>query len=282
MIRILITAAFLLSTVISVNAQIKTPRPSPSAELEQTVGLTDISINYSRPGKKGRVIFGDLVPYGKLWRTGANMNSTVEFSTDVTINGKELPKGKYALYTTPNEKTWEIVFYTDYSNGGTPGEWDDSKVALKTTVPASKRTKTLESFRISVENLTSKSADLMLEWDMVSVAVPFTTPTDELTMASIKSTMDGPGWRDYASSAQYYLDEKKDMEQAYVWMNKALEMNGKNPFWLLRRKALIEAELGKTDAAIATAKQSLEAAKAAGNDDYVKLNEKSIAEWSKK
>lgn len=281
MTRTLLASLFFFSTIISANAQVKTPRPSPNAVVTQEVGLTDINIAYSRPGKKGRVIFGDLVPYGKLWRTGANMNTTIEFSTDVTINGQKLEKGKYALFTIPGKEKWEIIFYTDYNNGGTPDEWDESKVALKTTVNSSKRQSVLESFRISIENLKSSGADLVLAWEMTEVAIPTEVPTSEIAMASIEATMNGPSARDYASAAQYYLDEKKDMDQAYEWINKSLEMMEEKPFWLLRRKSLIEAELGKKEAAIATAKKSLEAAKAAGNMDYVKMNEDSIKEWSK-
>ncbi len=281
MTRTLTAVALLLSSTLYVSAQVKAPRPSPSAEMEQTVGHTEIEIEYSRPGKKGRTIFGDLVPYGKLWRTGANMASTIEFNTDITFGGKEVDAGKYALYTIPGEKTWEVFLYNDWKIGGTPDEWEESKIAAKATVNVQKRGTALESFRISVENVKNASAELMIEWDMTAVAVPITVPTDDITMKSIERTMAGPSSRDYASAAAYYLDEKKDMAQAYEWMKKALEMRDDNPYWLLRRKALIEAELGKKEAAIATAKKSLDAAKEAGNMDYVRMNEKSIAEWSK-
>lgn len=282
MTRTLIAVAFLLSTVFSANAQMTTPRPSPSAEVMQTVGLTDVSITYSRPAKKDRAIFGALVPFGDLWRTGANMASTIEFSTDVTIDGKTLEAGKYALYTKPGEKTWDVIFYSDWEIGGTPKEWEESKVALMTTVKVGKRATSLESFRISVENLTASSADLMLEWDMTMVKVPMMFPTEEIAMKSIEKTMNGPSANDYASAAAYYLEQKKDLEKAYEWINEALATQDKKPYWWLRRKSLIEAELGKKDMAIATAKESMAAAQEAGNMDYVRMNEKSIAEWSKK
>lgn len=122
------------ATVYSVQAQIETPQPSPSATLEQKVGLTDITIEYSRPGVKGRKVFGGLVPYGDLWRTGANKNTIVTFSTDATVDGQTLKAGSYALFTKPGETSWDVYFYTDTENWGTPQNWDESKVAAKTTV----------------------------------------------------------------------------------------------------------------------------------------------------
>ena len=114
---------FVLATIIAnfvINAQVKTPQPSPHSTLTQVVGLTDVTVDYSRPSVKGRTIFGDLVPFGKLWRTGANANTTVTFSDDVVIKGTTLKKGKYALYTTPKADMWEVIFYTDSDNWGTP------------------------------------------------------------------------------------------------------------------------------------------------------------------
>src|SRR5690606_38394575 len=111
-------------------AQVRTPQASPKATVTQTVGLTEVGIEYSRPSKKGRIIFGDLVPFGKLWRTGANLNSTISFSEDVTIDGKVLKKGKYAIFATPKADIWEVVFYSNTDNWGTPEPWNEADVAL--------------------------------------------------------------------------------------------------------------------------------------------------------
>ena len=108
--NILLSAIFIFSLVFTTNAQLKTPQPSPFSKIEQKVGVTDVTLEFSRPGMKGRVIFGDLVPYGKVWRTGANSNTKITFSDDVTIDGKSLKKGTYALYTIPNKESWEIIF----------------------------------------------------------------------------------------------------------------------------------------------------------------------------
>ena len=124
---------FVLTSMIAsyvIHAQVKTPAPSPHSVLTQVVGLTDVTVDYSRPSAKGRLIFGDLVPFGKLWRTGANSNTTVSFSEDVVINGTTLKKGKYALYTTPKADMWEVIFYTANDNWGTPENWDANKVAV--------------------------------------------------------------------------------------------------------------------------------------------------------
>ena len=124
---------FVVALSTNINAQLKTPAPSPASKIEQKVGLTDVTVEYSRPSMKGRAVFGNLVPYGKLWRTGANQNTKVTFSDDVTIDGKTLKKGTYAVYTKPGKDAWEVLFYSDANNWGTPQNWDDAKVAVSTT-----------------------------------------------------------------------------------------------------------------------------------------------------
>ncbi len=262
----------------TVNAQIKTPQPSPSSKIEQVVGLTDVSIEYSRPAMRGRAIFGGLVPYGKVWRTGANANTKVTFSDNVTVDGQELKKGTYAVYTIPNETSWEVIFYSDSNNWGTPQKWDDSKVAAKTTVPASIIQAKIESFTIGIDDIKSGSAVLGILWDNVYVGVTFEVPTDKIASKSIETTMAGPSGNDYFQAASYYHTEGKDLKQALAWMQKATDVENP-PFWYLRRMSLIQADLGDKTGAISTAKQSLIGAEKANNADYVKMNKESIAEW---
>ena len=152
---------------LNVNAQVKAPAPSPTAKSEQKVGLTDITIEYSRPSMRGRTIFGGLVPYGKTWRTGANANTKITFSDDVTIAGDSLKKGTYAIYTIPNETSWDVIFYSDAKNWGTPQKWDDSKVALKTKAKVfNYPNMDMETFTILLDNLADgKSANLNFLWD---------------------------------------------------------------------------------------------------------------------
>ncbi len=268
-----------LALSITVSAQVQAPQPSPSTKVEQKVGLTDVTLEYSRPGVKGRTIFGDLVTLDKMWRTGANKNSIVTFSTSVMINGKEIEAGSYAIFTKPSIQSWEINFYSETENWGTPEAWDASKVAATVLAKSTKLNDRVETFTISIENLSDGSADLSISWDKTKVVVPFTVPTDEMVMASIEKTMAGPSSNDYYAAGRYYKDSGKDYIKALEMINKSIEMRGEEKFWMVRQKALTLAKLGKTEEAIVAAEKSIALAKIAGNDDYVKSNEKSIAEW---
>lgn len=267
----------------SVNAQIKSPQPSPAAELEQTVGLTDLTIAYSRPGVKGRTVFGDLVPYGKVWRTGANKAVQFSTSTAITFGGKDVPAGDYALFTLPGKDKWDVILYTETEIWGTPETWDNAMEAARVTVNVKNLNDNVESFTISIDNIQNgTNADLNISWAKTKVTVKITAPTNEIAQKSIDETMAGPSSGDYYSAANFYLTADKEMDQAYVWIKKSIEMReGETPFWMLRRRSLIEAKLGMTKEAIATAKLSMAAAEKAGNTDYVKMNKDSIAEWSK-
>lgn len=274
--------ALTCATAFSASAQITTPQPSPGATVKQTVGLTEIEINYSRPSKKGRTIFGDLVPMDEIWRTGANKNTTI--STDkMMIFGKDtLHAGTYAIYTKPMKGKWNVMFYTDTENWGNPETWDDTKVALTVSAEVKQMNDVTESFTIGIEDLTSKGASLTFTWDKTKAVVGFAVATEAQVTAAIDKVMAGPSSRDYYLAAEYYLTEGKDMKQALEWINKSIEMDGGDAkFWVLRRKALIQAELKDYKGAIETAQKSLEGAKAANYDNYIKMNTESIEEWSK-
>ena len=268
-----------LAMVMTVSAQVKAPQPSPFTKVEQKVGLTDVTLEYSRPGVKGRTIFGDLVTLDKMWRTGANKNSIVTFSTSVMVGGTKLEAGSYAIFTKPSKQSWEINLYSDTENWGTPETWDATKVAATVSAKSMKLNDRVESFTISIDNLTDGSADLSLSWDKTKVVVPFTVPTDDMVMASIEKTMAGPSSNDYYAAGRYYKDSGKDYNKALEMINKSIEMRGEEKFWMVRQKALTLAKLGKTKEAIKAAEKSIALAKIARNEDYVKNNEKSIAEW---
>ncbi|MBC2840386.1 DUF2911 domain-containing protein [Robiginitalea sp. SC105] len=259
-------------------SQIQTPAPSPGSELHQTVGLTEVVVNYSRPSMKGRAIFGGLVPFDAIWRTGANMNTTVSFSDDVKVGGNTLEAGAYALYTKPGPQQWEVYFYTDTNNGGLPQQWDESKVAAIVTVPAMKMEMPVETFTITVDDLTNNGASLGLIWENTYVGIPFEVPTTEKAMRSIEAVMGGPGANQYHSAAAYYLEEGQDLSKAKMWVDKATEMSP-DAYWMWRTKSLIYAKMGDTKGAIAAAKKSLEVAQKAGNQDYVRMNQASLKEW---
>ena len=276
----LITLLMVFAVTFTVNAQIETPQPSPLQKIEQKVGLTDVSVQYSRPSMKGRTIFGDLVPYGKLWRTGANQNTMVTFSTDVMVGESTLKAGSYAIFSKPNKDNWEVIFYSDTNNWGTPQKWDDSKVAATVTAKVYDIPMDIETFTVSFDDLTNDSAVLSIMWEKTYVAVKFDVPTDKAVTAAINKVMNGPSADDYYAAARYYLESGKDINQAVVWMDKAIEMTKENPrFWWLRQQSLIKAKAGDKKGAIKAAKASLEGAEKAGNADYIKMNKDSLKEW---
>ena len=266
-----------------VELKITTPQPSPLGMVSQRVGLTDVAIEYSRPGVKGRTIFGDLVAFGKTWRTGANSNTKVTFSSDVIIDGQTLKAGSYGLYSVPNKDSWEVMFYTESDNSGVPRDWDDSKVAAKTTVNVQAFPINVETFTISINDVTSTTAVLGILWEKTYVAVTFEVPTDEMVSATIDAVMAAtPKAGDYYNAAIYYNQQDIDIKRANEWMEKAMSLTEKPAFWQLRQQSLIYAKIGDSEKAIAVAEKSLELSKEAGNEAYIKMNTESLSEWRAK
>ncbi len=282
--KIFLTVIIASFSFIGEAQEIKTPAASLKSEVEQMVGLTDVEYVYSRPNKKGRVIFGGLVPYGQVWRTGANENTTIQFGDDVQIDGKTVPKGKYALYTIPYEDRWDVILYSDSENWGTPKEWDEKKVVVKTTVPIRKLNDAIETFTIGINNLSDNSAHLQFLWDQTLVDVKFEVPTQKIANASIDGILSNPkaDANAYYASANYYLQSNGDMKKALNWINRAIDLKqGDSPYWYFRVKSQIQAKLGDIKGAIESAEKSLEGAQKEGNKDYIKLNTDSIKEWKK-
>lgn len=274
--------ALFLFVFITAQAQIKAPQASPRGIVKQEVGLTQVEVDYFRPSARGREVFGELVSFGKLWRTGANANTIISFSEEVIIDGKTLPAGHYALYTLPNHNNWDVIFYNDTNNWGTPKEWDETKVLLKTNVNPESMNDFTETFTINISAISNESALLELMWEKTKVSVKFEVPTDKTVMKNIQTVMNGPSADDYFAAAQYYYQSNKESQKALEWVNKAIAMKGEDAFWYLRLKALLHYRLGEKKNALETAKRSLESAQKANNSDYVKLNADSINDWSKK
>jgi len=274
----LFTLAFLLAFSLGFS-QLVTPDASPFAKVEQRVGLTDITIEYSRPSIKGREIYGNLVPFNVLWRTGANARTNITFSTDAVVGGKSLSKGTYALFTIPGQQEWEIIFYTEYQGGGAPQELENDKVAARFKAKAIKTAHLTETFTISVGNLTSGGGTFYIDWEETSVPFNFTVPTDQLVSANIDRALSGPSSMDYFRSASYYYAEGKDIAKAKEWIDKAIGDGSNAAFWQLRQQSLIYYRAGDKKGAIEIAKKSLAAAEKAGNADYVKMNKDSLKEW---
>lgn len=262
-------------------ARVAAPQPSPASTVKQVVGLTNITLVYSRPSIKGRTIFGDLVPFDKVWRTGANANTTIEFDTDIMIGETTVPAGKYAIYSKPNKNNWDIMLYSKTDNWGNPKEWDETKVVATANVKSENIPTSIETLTFTFDDLTNNSGILGMMWESTYVGLPFSVPTDKAVMASIEEVMKGePNERAYYDAAVYYLTENKDINQALTWIDKAVDLGKEDPkYWMLRQQSLIHAKAGKTATAIVAAKKSLELAEKAGNADYVKMNTDSLKEW---
>lgn len=256
--------------------QIEMPQASPSAKIAQKVGLTDVTVSYSRPSKKGRKIFGELVPYGAIWRTGANGATVLSFSTDVKIQGKDVPKGQYALYSIPDKKSWTIILSKNTKLWGAIG-YNPEEDLIRFEVSPTKTKKEYETFEISFTNMTDKGADLAMAWDQTSASFHISMDSDPIVMAQIKEYVldkdtDNPTLLYEASS--YYLNTGRDLNKAYEWIQESVEADPK--YWAYHLKAKIEVALGLKTEAIESAKESIDLAEEAQNPDYVGLNERLI------
>lgn len=264
-----------LTWIVNVQAQLKTPAPSPTQTVKQDVGLGSIEINYSRPAVKGRKVFGDLVPYGSVWRTGANNATTLQFSDEVNIGGVTLAPGKYGLLSIPDKDNWTLIIskQTDVTS---PGAYKQEMDLVRVSAAVQKLKDVVENFTIAVDNIKPNSCVLSLSWDKTSVSLPITTDIDSKIMSNIAKVMQGEK-PPYYNAAMYYLENGKDLKQALAWFDKAVELTP-NAYWVQHQRANCLAKLGKTAEARAAAEKSKDLALAAKNMDYVKLNEKLLAE----
>ncbi|EDY81934.1 hypothetical protein VDG1235_1554 [Verrucomicrobiia bacterium DG1235] len=264
-------AAFALA--VSASAQLNTPAASPYSELKQTVGLTEIQLVYSRPSMKGREIFGGLVPYGSVWRTGANQPTKISFSDDVVLGGKEVDAGTYALYTIPGKSEWTVIIYSNTELWGSFG-YDQANDVVRFKVKPSKLGHAVESLTIGLDSLSNSSASIYLDWDHTRVAFSVEVPTDAKVMSQIDELKGTPAFENpnvLFGAGTYYHESGKDLEQALAWVGEACEKREQPAFWMYARKARLEVDLGKKAAAKASAEKTLELATAANNADYQKI-----------
>lgn len=273
--------SMLLLFLAQSQAQINTPKASPLCKTEQRVGLTDITLSYSRPGVNGRTIFGDLVPYDAYWRLGANENTKISTSDPMIFGSDTLPAGTYALYAMPGKKDWKLVFYKEFGNWGMPEVWDDKKVALTLSSSVYTNALPVENLLITIDQLHNNGAELQIQWDQVMVKFPFTLNTKAKVLASIQKTMNGPSANDYHAAAKYYSEEKIDDKLALTWVNQAIALRPE-AYWMLRTKSLIQASMGQYSDAIVSAELCQKLAEADGDTGYVSQCKNSIAEWKKK
>jgi hypothetical protein len=272
-----ILISFFLTTLVSIGTQaqeLKFPYPSPPQMIRQDFGLSSIELSYSRPAVKSRQIFGDLVPFGKVWRTGANDATTISFGDDVVIDGKKVPAGKYGLLTIPGEGEWTFILskQLDVTN---PSNYKQENDQLRVNVSVQNLDFSIENLTFLFANLTNSSCDLQLIWDRTLVTLPIHSDVDGKIMAAIDKSMNQDN-RPYYQSAMYYMENGKDLNKALDWFNKATESNPK-AYFMFYQKARCLAKMGNKKDAVATAQKGIELAKEANNNDYVTLNEKLIA-----
>jgi hypothetical protein len=272
MLKQLLLGASALAIMCSADAQsIKTPQPSPTQTIKQDFGVGNIELSYSRPGVKGRKVFGDLVPFGKVWRTGANSATTLNFSDSVTIGGTKMAPGKYGLLSIPGKDEWTMII-TKQTDVTSPAAYKPESDVVRVKVKPVMLSQPVENFTMQFANVKPSSTDLQVMWDNIAVVLPISTDVESKVMAQINSLMNNDN-RPYFQAAMYYMETGKDLNQASAWLDKAIEQNP-NAFWVYHQKANALARLGKKAEAKAAAMKSTELAKAAKNDDYVELNRK--------
>lgn len=268
----IITFAVIFLTTLTVNSQIKTPSASPSATISQSVGLSKVTIDYSRPSAKGRRIFGDLVPFGKVWRTGANKITTIKFDDEIMINGAPMKAGSYGLYTVPGRGEWKIILNRDDKQWGAY-EYDEKKDVISFMVQPLKLDYYQEQMEIEFDEFTPNSAFVFIKWEDTGVRFKLEQNVDAKIMAEIKEKTSKPDATTdtFFTAADYYYQKGINLDQAMTWANKVLEKE--KEYWTYQLVARIAAKQGNCLVALPNAEKSMELAKKAGDDAYIKLNE---------
>jgi hypothetical protein len=270
---ILVSCAIVCATLLADAQSLKVPAPSPSQTLKQDFALSTIEISYSRPGVKNRTIFGDIVPFGTLWRTGANSATTISFGDTVMIGGVKVNPGKYGLLTIPGQTEWVVIISKSTTTTGADDYKKEEDVVRMNVKPSALSSK-VETFTIQLENIKNNSCDLQLMWDKTMVSVGISTDIDGRIMKDIQKLVINDS-RPYGAAANYYMENGKDLKLAAEWYDKAIASNPK-AYWLVHQKANCQAKMGLKKEAVETANKSIAIAKEQGDDNYVRLNEKLI------
>ncbi len=267
----ILSVGFLLTVfTASVNAQALMPQPSSGQTVIQDFGLGKITLNYSRPVANGRQIFGGLVPYNEIWRTGANTATTITFTDEVTFGGTAIVAGTYALFTIPGKTEWTVVLNKAANQWGAYSHKDADDVVRVKVKPA-KTSANVEAFTIQFNNVKPGTLDLNIAWDDTQVSVPLMVDYDTKVMANIATAMNGEK-KPYFAAAQYYFTNNKDLKQALTWVKEAEKTDTKAP-WIKLWKAKIELKMGDRTGAKKSATEGLAIAKEIDNSEYVKLNQ---------
>lgn len=273
---------FLVGALAFGNAQVKTPQPSPASTVKQTIGLGEVTVEYSRPSAKERKVFGNLVPMNQLWRTGANGSTDITFSSEVDFGGVKVPAGKYALYSIPSAESWEVILYKDTEQWGAPKELKSDLIVAKAKGKVENNPLFVESFSIGFNDFKMDKANLIISWENTLVKVPIFINSKKEVLESINKTLSSKDAKgsDYFQAAAYYLESGADLKKSLEYVRKANQLQP-DVFYMLKLQSEVEAANGLKKEAIATAKKSLELSTKASNGDYVKMNNDNIAKWSK-
>lgn len=273
---------FLVGALAFGNAQVKTPQPSPASTVKQTIGLGEVTVEYSRPSAKERKVFGNLVPMNQLWRTGANGSTDITFSSEVDFGGVKVPAGKYALYSIPSAESWEVILYKDTEQWGVPKELKSDLIVAKAKGKVENNPLFVESFSIGFNDFKMDKANLIISWENTLVKVPIFIDSKKEVLESITKTLSSKDAKgsDYFQAAAYYLESGIDLKKSLEYVRKANQLQP-DVFYMLKLQSEVEAANGLKKEAIATAKKSLELSTKASNGDYVKMNNDNIAKWSK-
>ena len=255
--------------------QLKVPAASPTQTVKQAFGISEITIEYSRPGVKGRVVFGEVVPFGKIWRTGANSTTKITFGDDVKIEGVDVKAGTDGFYTIPNADSWEIMLYKDLTLGGNVANYKTENEVIRVKVKPTTLANKVETFTMGLADITSTTANIELTWENTRVAISVVTEIDSKIMKTIESTI-VQDTRPFYQAANYYYENNKDLKQALEWTEKAIVANPK-AYWVVLLKAKIQLKLNDKKGAIATANQVIIMATADKDDSFIKQAEKLIA-----
>jgi len=275
LIIILVVFAFLSQGVFA--QELEYPRPSPTSSVMQKVGITEVTVKYSSPGVKDRTIWGELVPFNKVWRTGANAATEITFTTDVKISAQELSAGKYSLFTLPGEKEWGVMFNSRTDISGTDYKPETDILTVKAK-PQSGEFR--ERMAFLIENNTNKSADIVLHWDKLRIVLKMEVNTEELVMKAAADEVD-QSWQLSFRAANYCLNNDVDLKQGLEYAT--LSTSVKKVYWNTRVKAQLEAELGQKTTAIKTMSQAIKLGKAMKDApfDFDRM-QGLLAEWQEK
>lgn len=257
----------------------KLPQHSPKATVEQTIGITEVKVSYSRPSAKGRKVFGELVPFGQIWRTAANAGSYISFDGPVIIEGTSVPAGQYALLAMPGEQSWKVMM-NKTTKSILAGGYDESQNVLSMTLPVEKNPFT-ETFTIAFDHLGVDAATLSLAWENTRIAFRIEAPATEQSLKNIDEALAEPDATpgNFHNAAALCLDRGVRLTEALAWVRKSVELEPK--FFTVRTLSLVEAANGNMKEAIAAAKRSAEMSRAAGFENFVQMNEAKISEWEK-